>query len=72
MLVLSRKRDERILIGSDIEMRILSIHGNRVRLGSSCPEDVRILRSEIAPLVNLTSISRYTLEMTGLRMGPSD
>jgi carbon storage regulator len=66
MLVISRKRNERILIGSDIEVRILSIQGNRVRLGISCGDDVRIVRSEIAPAGNLASISKYSLETTEL------
>lgn len=62
MLVLSRKPDERILIGDDIEVKVLSIQGNRVRLGINCPSTVRILRSEIVPSVNLASIPKYTLE----------
>ncbi len=48
MLVLSRKQDERILIGDSIEVKVLSVHGNHVRLGITCPENIRILRSEIA------------------------
>lgn len=48
MLVLSRKQDERILIGDEIELRIVAIQGSRVRLGISCPKHVRILRSELA------------------------
>jgi carbon storage regulator len=50
MLVLSRKRDERILIGNEIEVKVLSVQGNRVRLGITCPEDMRILRSEVQAL----------------------
>lgn len=49
MLVLSRKREERILIGDDIEVKVVAVLGNRVRLGISCPKDVRILRSELVP-----------------------
>jgi len=37
MLVLSRKREERILIGDVIEIKVVAIHGNRVRLGITCP-----------------------------------
>jgi carbon storage regulator len=47
MLVLSRKQGERILIGSEIEVRILSAAGKRVRLGITCPGRLRILRSEV-------------------------
>ena len=62
MLVLSRKRNERILIGNEIEVKVLSIVGSRVRLGINCPEGVRILRSEMMPSVDLASITKYSLE----------
>jgi carbon storage regulator len=62
MLVLSRKPNERILIGSNIEVKVLSILGNRVRLGITCPAEVRILRSEIVPSGKLASVPKYTLE----------
>jgi carbon storage regulator CsrA len=49
MLVLSRKLGERITIGDDIEVKVLAVQGGRVRLGITCPTDVRILRAELAP-----------------------
>jgi len=48
MLVLSRKIQEAITIGSDIKIRIISIRGNTVRLGIEAPQEVSILRSELA------------------------
>lgn len=47
MLVLSRKKDERINIGPDVEVVILGINGNRVRLGLIAPPQVPILREEL-------------------------
>jgi carbon storage regulator len=47
MLVLSRKVDERILIGDGIEVQVLSIIGGRVRLGVTAPRDVTVLRAEL-------------------------
>jgi len=47
MLVLSRKIDESILIGEDVEVTILRIVGNKVRLGIKAPHDVSILRTEL-------------------------
>jgi carbon storage regulator len=47
MLVLSRKLGERILIGEDIEVTIIEIRGNQVKLGFSAPRYVSICRSEI-------------------------
>lgn len=49
MLVLSRKVDEQLLIGDDIVITINRISGNRVVIGIEAPQDVRILRGELAP-----------------------
>lgn len=48
MLVLTRKKRERVIIGDSIEVAVLDVSGNRVRLGFTCPDDVRILREEVA------------------------
>lgn len=48
MLVLSRKKDQSIAIGEDIELTVLSVKGNTVRLGIKAPDEVRILRTEIS------------------------
>lgn len=48
MLILTRRVDERILIGEDITLCVLDIEGNRVRLGLEAPKNVAILREEIS------------------------
>lgn len=48
MLVLTRKNQERVLIGRDIEVTVLKIHGNRVKLGIKGPPNVVILRGDLA------------------------
>ena len=48
MLVLSRKAGEKIMIGDDIEVTIIRSAGNRVKIGISAPDDVKILRTEYA------------------------
>lgn len=47
MLVLSRKLGESVVIGTDVELKIVEVKGNRVRIAISAPEDCRILRSEL-------------------------
>ncbi|NPA88213.1 carbon storage regulator CsrA [Caminibacter pacificus] len=47
MLVISRKEDQRIKIGDDIEIVIVSIEKNQVKIGIEAPRDVQILRSEL-------------------------
>jgi carbon storage regulator len=47
MLVLSRKKGERILIGDNIIIDIVEIRGDKVRLGFTAPTNIRIARKEI-------------------------
>ena len=47
MLVLSRRRDERILIGDDIEIVIVDIRGEKVRIGINAPSEVAVHRAEL-------------------------
>ena len=47
MLVISRKINEKIKIGEDIEITIISIDKNQVKIGIEAPKDVPILRAEL-------------------------
>lgn len=47
MLVLSRKKGERLLIGDDIVITVVQVAGNKTRLGVDAPKSVRILRDEL-------------------------
>ncbi|MBD7943041.1 MULTISPECIES: carbon storage regulator CsrA [Psychrobacillus] len=47
MLVLSRKKDESIMIGDKIELKILSVDGDQVKLGIVAPQNVKVYRSEV-------------------------
>lgn len=47
MLVLSRKREESILIGDDIRVMVIEIRGDRVRLGIEAPRSVNVHRQEV-------------------------
>jgi carbon storage regulator len=49
MLVLSRKVGERIVIDGGIEVVVLAVEGNRVRLGIEAPRDCPIVRGELLP-----------------------
>jgi carbon storage regulator CsrA len=49
MLVLSRRKNETIVIDGQIEIEVLKISGNTVRLGVKAPRDVKVLRGELAP-----------------------
>lgn len=47
MLVLSRKKDESIMIGDQIELKILSVDGDQVKLGIVAPKNIKVYRSEV-------------------------
>ena len=47
MLVLSRKRDESIMIGDDVEIIIVEVRGDKVRLGINAPREISVHRKEV-------------------------
>ena len=47
MLILSRKVNERIMIGEDISISIIEIRGDQVRLGVNAPKIVKVFRQEV-------------------------
>ena len=47
MLVLSRKRNEKIVIGDNITIAVVEIRGDKVRLGITAPEEVSVHRQEV-------------------------
>jgi carbon storage regulator len=47
MLILTRRPGESIQIGDDIEISVLEIRGNQVRIGINAPPEVLVLRSEL-------------------------
>ncbi len=47
MLVLSRHRDESIIIGDDVVITVVDIRGDKVRLGINAPQDIPVHRREV-------------------------
>ena len=47
MLVLSRQKDESIIIGDDIKITIVDVRGDKVRLGINAPKEVSVHRIEV-------------------------
>jgi carbon storage regulator len=47
MLVLSRLRDETIMIGDEVEITVVDIRGDKVRLGINAPRSVQVHRKEV-------------------------
>ncbi|WP_459556355.1 carbon storage regulator CsrA [Lacunimicrobium album] len=51
MLVLSRKQDEKIIIGDSITLMVVAIQGDKVRLGIEAPKNVSIHREEVYRII---------------------
>lgn len=47
MLVLTRRVNEKILIGDNIVVTVLEVRGDQVRLGIDAPRDVKVFREEV-------------------------
>jgi carbon storage regulator len=47
MLILSRKVNEKIMIGDDISISIIEIRGDQVRIGVDAPKNVKVFRQEV-------------------------
>ena len=62
MLVLGRNRGEKVMIGADVCIHILDIHGKNVRLGFEAPDNVEIHRLEIFEKVKAQNIANGSIE----------
>ncbi|MCQ1856932.1 carbon storage regulator CsrA [Haemophilus sputorum] len=47
MLILTRKIGESLIIGDDVEITVLSVRGNQVKLGVNAPKEIAVHRQEI-------------------------
>jgi len=57
VLVLTRKRGERILVGDDIVITILEIKGDAIRIGVDAPSGVRIQRHEVIDAIAAANVA---------------
>ena len=63
MLVLSRKLEEKILIGKNIVISILEIDGSNVKIGIEAPKEISILRMEVFEKVQNENIASASKEI---------
>lgn len=57
MLVLSRKIDESIVIGENIEITVVDVRGDTVRLGVSAPKSIAVYRKEVYEAIQRENIA---------------
>jgi carbon storage regulator len=58
MLVLSRKKGERILVGDDVQVVVVDVRGDRVKLGFEAPDDVAIHRQEVCQRIKSSDLHK--------------
>lgn len=66
MLVLSRQRDETIMIGDEIEISIVDIRGDKVRLGINAPTRIAVHRKEVYDAIKRENTQAARLGATDL------
>ena len=62
MLVLSRQRDESIMIGDNIVITIVDIRGDKVRLGINAPTEIPVHRQEVYEAIQRENLRASRLE----------
>src|SRR4051812_27169656 len=75
MLVLSRQRDETIMIGDDIEITVVDVRGDKIRIGINAPKEISQHRKEVYDAIrreNRAAASVRPEDLSGLgRLQPS-
>lgn len=66
MLILSRKKDESVIIGDKIKITVLDISSNQIRLGIEAPTELNILREELLVAVEEENIRAIEVNLTDL------
>jgi carbon storage regulator len=56
MLILSRRVDERIMIGEEIEISVVDIKGDQVKIGISAPRNIKVYRKEVFQAIQQENI----------------
>lgn len=70
MLVLSRQRDETIMIGDEIEITVVDIRGDKIRLGITAPARVAVHRKEVYEAIRLENERAASLAAGDMPSGP--
>lgn len=66
MLVLTRKPNQSIIIGDDVEITIVDIQGDKVKLGVSAPRSIPVYRKEVYEAIQKENIEAARAKVTDL------
>ena len=65
MLVLSRQKDQGIMIGDDVEITIVDVRGEKVRLGITAPSVISVHRKEVYDAIQQENAEKEAAKKTG-------
>ncbi|HEV3299640.1 MAG TPA: carbon storage regulator CsrA [Planctomycetaceae bacterium] len=63
MLVLSRKKDEKIVIGDNITVMVIEIRGDKVRLGIEAPKEITVHRQEVYDAIKREQVEKRDISI---------
>lgn len=66
MLILTRKIGESLIIGDDVEITVLSVRGNQVKLGVNAPKEIAVHRQEIYERIKAAEDSNSVEESSAI------
>ena len=72
MLVLSRQRDESIVINDNIVVTIVDIRGDKVRIGIECPQEIPVHRREVYDAIQRDNARNQAPKPPGVPERPQD
>ncbi len=67
MLILARKEEQSIMIGDNIEVSILSIKGDHIKIGINAPSDVKVYRKEVFEEIQSANIEAAKTDANSIR-----
>ena len=62
MLVLSRQKDESIMVGDNVEITIVDVRGDKVRLGITAPREIPVHRKEVFEAIKREEAEKLALK----------
>ena len=67
MLILSRKKNEQIVISDDITITVLDVEGEKVKIGIDAPKDIKVFRKELIEEVKNTNTESTSSDVSSLK-----